>query len=180
MERRHKIEIGAAIFIILALVLLILWLLRAPAQNTVIDNGSADITEETDLTDVTTNDVPQPADPDTVSRVFVERLGSFSNQGDFENLEVIKDISTQSLKNKLDAIIADALREKEGAYYGVSTYVISIKELTSSDTEASYNITTQRQEAIGSPGNATVKYQDIVVYLTNISEEWLVNDFTWK
>ncbi|RMD51917.1 hypothetical protein D6827_01130 [Candidatus Parcubacteria bacterium] len=183
MDRKKTIEIIVAIIIILALVIFLIWFfIPKDNQNKVITNDSEiaqDVPPPTPL--VTQQQVEEKNNnPEIIARIFAERLGSFSNQGEYQNLTVIKEISTQSLQDRLEKIMNDALENDTGVYYGISTRVISIQEIEKNDKVASYNLTTQREEAIGDPGNATVRYQDIEVDLKKVDDNWLVSGFTWK
>ena len=183
MERKHKIELGLAILVILALALVLYFLLRPTipmVEEEAVTLDTPPVVEQGASSEVTGSAVFGPASALTVSRVFVERLGSFSSEGGYENLEVIQDIATPALAARLEAISRAALQETGAvSYYGVSTRFISAREVSLSDTRAEYKITTQRVEAIAIPDNTQTRYQDISLVLLKTGEDWLVDDFTW-
>lgn len=181
MERRHKIEFVLAVSVLLALMLVLFLLLKPKSADKVKieDDTTNTVAPLTDLIDSATEQTGQMATPQTVSRIFVERLGSYSSESKYENLEVIKEISTQSLQMRIDQLASLAKNESALAYYGVSTRFIFTKELSLDATHAEYQITTQRTEAIAVPSNTDTYYQDIVVELDLVGDAWLVSDYEW-
>lgn len=178
---KKRLEAIAAIIILLALIVLVVFLLlKKQDVKDVTPNGNVTTTNE--LPVVAPEDVPEPqaVSAQTVSRVFVERFGSYSSESDFQNISDILDLSTPAFQTQLQGLIADQRSRQPDGYYGVSTFVISSKVIAESDTAMTLLITTQRREAVGSPGNSTTRYQDIEVKLEKIAEDWLIAGYTWK
>ncbi len=178
MERKRKFEILFAIILIILLVGVVWWLLRPEPVN---DQGSfTDDGQMQDFESIEPLDLDgYEEDASTIARVFVERFGSFSNHGDYENVDAVMDIATSSLQSRLEDLAEDASGDGNAVYYGVSTYVISITQIEVSDTQEVLEVLTQREESIESPENTSVKYQTIEVTLVKEGEEWLVDDFEW-
>ncbi len=180
---RRAIEIIVASVVLLGLVLLVLFLLTrgdkppapAPTPEPQVTSGMPEVNPE---------DVPPPAvvSAQTVARVFVERFGSYSSESDFANVEDVIALATPSFAIELENVLAAERRASVtgGAYYGISTFVISSKVQSESETATTLFITTQRRESVGSPGNTTTRYQDIEVSLEKVDENWLIADYTWK
>lgn len=189
MERKRMIEIGVAIVILLALLGVIFWMTR--------ENTAQQIEEEKNTTLPTANTTPAPKptyDPEdvpkaqevsagTVARTFVERVGSYSSESDFQNIDDVLGLVTTRLGAQLEREAKQARRQEpggEGGYYGVSTSYLGAK--TTQETEASMTlmVQTQREEAFGSPGNEEIRYQAIEVVLVQEGGVWKVDAYTWQ
>lgn len=192
MERKTQLEISLAIGVILISILALMWWLRRPAtvENTAATNTAA-ITASTNkpttgaagTTAATTPATPVvvQTSPTTVARTFVERIGSYSSEADAANIEDILSMATTSFKNKLVALAKESRATSDGSYYGISTQVMTApKTVSSTDTQAVMTMTTQREETIDTPGNTTVKYQEITITLVKSGTTWLVDGYAWK
>lgn len=179
---RKKIEIIIAIVVIIALIVLLFFVLRpseAPAPADPSDETAQEEQRQPErVTTVDSRTVESP--PDVIARAFVERFGSYSTEVDYQNVEDVKRFATASLSGRLDGMVADARALGDTSYYGVSTRVITISPVVQDEATATFTITTQRSESINSPGNTSVRYQDIVVELAKSGTRWLVDDFTWS
>ncbi len=194
MERKTKIELGLAIAVLIfALAFFIFWMTRAKpaavvAQPMVQQNvpASKDKTTKTPSGTVsaTTTSAPAVAGETsalTIAKIFVERLGSYSSEADAVNLTDILPLATTSLQKTLSDTAKKVRASSSGTYYGISTLVVTApKMVSSSDTATVLSMTTQRQESTGTPGNSTIKYQNITVTLVKSGTTWLVDSYTWK
>lgn len=122
---------------------------------------------------------PQHATPSTVSRIFVERFGSYSTDVDYANVTDVLPLVTDQLRDDLQEIAEEARKTADDGYYGVSTNVIKITTDAQTDTTMTLTVKTQREEAFGSPGNMSVRYQDIRVEFVKIGDDWFVDSFEW-
>jgi energy-coupling factor transporter transmembrane protein EcfT len=191
MERRTKIEIILAILVIVLFVGLMIWW-KWPAEQTqapVPSSTTSSITPSpskstntgTSVPEVEKEPVVQETSPNTVARTFVERLGSYSTEADAVNIEDILPMATASFQKNLEALVREARETSDGAYYGVSTIVITApKTVSSTATKVVLSLTTQREETIDTPGNTTVSYQSITVTLVKSGMTWLVDDYAWS
>ncbi len=181
MERKHKIEIIIAVLILLGLAVLLWWYFARPVieeqrlEEEELERLDEDGDGEIDTID--TSDLPDQ--PETIARVFVERFGSFSSESGYENIDDILVLATSSLQSQLEAIADEARSQDSGAYYGVSTTVLTIEEVSASETSMSYVITTQREESIDSPANTSIRYQEIELTLVASGDTWLISSFAW-
>jgi len=118
-----------------------------------------------------------------VASSFAERYGSFSNQSDFANLNDLKLFMTESMKTYIDGVIAKSRAENASAdeYYGVETKVISsdVQKLDDTLGQAEIMFTSQRSEYKGT-ANPRVYYQDILIKLEKVNDQWLVNGAYWQ
>ena len=182
--KKKKLEIILAVVVILAviIILIILFWKRPSTEPEVTDETPTELPDGSDITqpdvDYEVPEGPQEQLPQTAVRVFVERFGSFSSESDYINIDDILPMATASLQPRLESV-ADQARGGNGTYYGISTKIITIEELSNDGSTAAYYITTQRQEAIDTPANTTIRYQDIEVTLVKNGLNWLVNDFAW-
>ena len=115
----------------------------------------------------------------SLSKSFVTRYGSYSNEAEFANLTDVLPLASISFAQELQQMIDTGVTPEE--YYGVTTAIVTVKvDEKDEDAGVATTITTQREEAIGSPQNVSVKYQDIV--LTFVMEEgsWKVDSASWQ
>ena len=118
------------------------------------------------------------ADVVSLSKSFVTRYGSYSNEAHFANLEDVLPLVSASFAAQLQTIIDIGIAPEE--YYGVSTSIVTVKVDEKSETSSQVTVTTQREEAVGSPQNTTVKYQDIVLLFIREDGLWKVDSATWQ
>ncbi len=178
---RKKLEVLGAVLTILVLVLLLIWIFAWQPQPDV--EPQLDQTPDViDQVDIVLEEVSGPPIilPNTAARSFVERFGSFSTESDYANVEDVMVLATADLRDRLQVMAEDARREAGGAFYGVSTRVITMNVLDENETSASLAITTQREETFETPANTTVKYQDIQLEMVRVGDEWLISSFLWK
>ena len=177
----RKSEVAIALLIILVLIAVLLFLFRKNESETVNSEPKTTTTEVTDTTTETptTPAPPQHATATTVARIFVERFGSYSTDVDYANVTDVLPVVTDALKAQLQDIAEDARKTADDSYYGVSTNVIKITTDKTTDAATTLTVKTQREEAFGTPGNTSVRYQDIRVEFVKVGEDWLVSSFTW-
>lgn len=130
---------------------------------------------------------PPPAEPgdEIISLVlpFVERFGSYSNQGNFENLSDLLPFMGSSMKKWAQKQISEqANKPFQELYRGVTTKALSytMKDYKPEQGRAEILIATQRKELIGSTVNARVYNQDVVVKLVKDDGAWVVDSAYWQ
>ncbi len=119
-----------------------------------------------------------------VSTAFVERFGSYSNQSDYTNLDDLEIFMTENMKNWIPTYKKQLQLENPdfNIYYAINTEAIST-QINSMDDEAgtaNILIKTQRQEFENSPNNSKVIYQDIILDLVKIDNQWKVKGAFWQ
>lgn len=181
MLSRRKIEVIVAIVILIILVLLLIFFLRKPKEEVIQTPEPEQVTQE--LPAVRPEDIPTPGvvSASTVARIFIERFGSYSSESDFANVEDVMALATPTYQEELEATVDGYRRQADenAGYTGVSTVVISVKTTSESEAATTFLITTQREEAVGTPGNTTLRYQDAEVSLVKSGDDWLINDLVW-
>lgn len=180
MERKSKIEIILAILVLLALAVLLWWLLlkKPTTPDTTLPTNTEQANPSTSPEVVPTDDIQVTTAP-TIARTFVERLGSFSTESGYKNIDDVMVLATDSLQNELKNLKNQALSAPESTYYGVSTRVVSLTTDNESDAKAEITILTQRTESIDDPRAKETRYQNIELTLVKDGEDWLVEDYTW-
>lgn len=119
-----------------------------------------------------------------IAQSFVERFGSYSNQGRFENFNDLRIFMTDTMWRWVETHKRE-LEDRYGdfnTYYGIETRVISrsIDSIDDSAGRAIITCKTQRQEFSTATGSPTVYYQDIRLELVRIGGEWKVNGAYWE
>lgn len=194
MSRRTRLIIFAFLFLILLLLLLLmLWFLwprtdeplvievETPPQAQVVQEvvPSRPTISEQELEGERESRVTS-ADVLSLSKTFVTRFGSYSNEANFANLKDVLPLTSTSFSAELQNIIDTSVPPEE--YYGVTTSIVTVKVVEKDETAgtASTIITTQREEAVGSLQNVSVKYQDIVLTFVREESVWKVDSATWQ
>ncbi|OGL74003.1 hypothetical protein A3D72_03900 [Candidatus Uhrbacteria bacterium RIFCSPHIGHO2_02_FULL_57_19] len=119
-----------------------------------------------------------------LSTQFAERFGSYSSQGNFENITDLEPLQTDSMKAWADQYIvrARASRGENPEYIGVTTRAVSprITDFSESAGTATVRVSTQREEVSGTSAARRVYYQDIVLDLRRVGGVWLVDAAAWQ
>ncbi|MBI4272453.1 hypothetical protein HY621_01220 [Candidatus Uhrbacteria bacterium] len=114
---------------------------------------------------------------------FVETLGSYSNQGSFENLSNLLPFMTPSMKSWAQTQIDDS-RSKPipEIYKGVSTRTMNhtISKVDLSEGVSEVMVETQRKEQVGTSTNFRTFNQNILVRLKTHNDVWLVDGAFWQ
>ncbi len=114
---------------------------------------------------------------------FVERFGSYSNQGNFENLTDLLPFMTETMQGWAHEQIKEQTQKAfQSLYRGVTTKALSYT-LSSYEAQkgvAEMKVSTQRKELIGTTSNARVYNQDVVIKLKKDDGVWLVDSAYWQ
>jgi len=191
MTRKTRLTILA--LIVLVFLLLLIWLLlflfskkapsevvEEPPQEVVVDpiTSRPTISQKEFEAEKETRTIS--ADVLSLSKSFVTRYGSYSNEADFGNLVDVLPLMSTAFATQTEAFISTAVAPEE--HYGVTTSIITVKVNSQDDDagEAQVTIMTQREEAIGSTQNVTVKYQEIILTFVMEDGSWKVDSATWQ
>lgn len=140
------------------------------SAETVADAAPVEVTEAEDQKSVL-----------NLSRIFVERYGSYSNRNNFENITSLEPFMTTQLQDEslvyIDANQNEGIAEE---YYGISTYVMSL-ELTeyAKDVSARARLATRREES-RSDEERKVFTQYVQVVMESVDGTWKVDAVTWE
>lgn len=193
MNRRKRLLIVLLIFLIVLLLLIwLLWVLFSTPRtadipvvitSSVVEEPTVvtprpTISDQEFETERQTRTVS--ADVVSLSKSFITRYGSYSNEAHFANLtDVLPLMSVKFAQETREFIETANIPE---TYYGVSTTVITVT-VDEKDEEsgiAQVTITTQREEAVESPQNTSVKFQDVILTFVMEDESWKVDSAIWQ
>ena len=116
----------------------------------------------------------------SVSKTFVERYGSYSNEANFSNITDVLPVMTERFAKESQKFVEGATAPE--GHYGVTTRVITVK-INSLDEEkgnGSALITTQREESKDPSGGTEVRYQDIELKFEKEAGVWKVDSANWQ
>lgn len=116
-----------------------------------------------------------------MSELFAERYGSYSNQGDYQNLKDLLSIMTASYRSTTE----DFLTSVEGAapalvYEGYTATKISSEEISYNESSgtAQYEVVLQ-QLKIADNEELVIEYPVLRVGLQRIDDDWFVAKAEW-
>jgi len=200
MSSRTKKIIGAIVALILILLLLLLlWLAsQQPPEVTPAPEEQTPPPSQT-LTPSPTLQPPvfestEPAQPDAepdeeadprnnlsrVAAAFAERYGSYSNQGDYENLEELQSLMTESLAAETQAFIDQARSGEAGAaYVGLTTRALNTNVSSYSEESGAAAVVVKTQREKITAEGSQVYYQDIELDFVLVGESWQVSSASW-
>lgn len=194
MERRNKIIIAVVIAVLVILLIIgLIWFLNSrpkmPGTNV---NGSLPLGGElpsasAGLTNKPVSVVGEPkleASLKAIAATFAERFGSYSNEGNFSNLEALRSLMTIKMKAWVDNYEAGqrAKAARQTPYYGVTSQALST-QITSFDQalgRAEATVATQRQENQGTTNNPRVYYQSLKLQLAKTGDTWQIDSAAWQ
>lgn len=193
MARRTKILI--VVVILLLLLFVSLWFLLRPwfaekqkaaeVAKTPEPIALKQTTSPTATPQKVTSEEKLKSDLSRLAASFAERFGSYSNQGEFENLLDLKALSTTKMQSWIDDLIKknQAAQGNTASYFGVTAKAVSSKitSLNEKSGSAKVVVSVQKREASGSmTENVKVSYQNLELEFKKVSEEWKVDSTTWK
>lgn len=195
MSRRAKIIIAAFIALtILAIIVLLLLMRRSSAPQVVVNEPAATPTRNDRLTttpgtavEVTPpSSAEEPVSPadgrgnvERLAAAFVERYGSFSTQGDFENILDLAPLMTAEFAASSERLAAAqrVSRQEGGPFIGVTVRALSSRASTFDDTagRAVVAVKIQKNRIDGSELDGTVSYGESTVFFLKLDGQWKVD-----
>lgn len=142
-------------------------------------------TNGTTTTPVDTPEIKELTDTqmlDQLAKSFTERYGSFSNQNDYENLLNLKIYMTKRMQEEVDEFVEESAQDDVEVedYYGITTKILTIKQVSLEGSKAMYQITAQRNEAQGLTGANKTYTQGANIEFKKADAQWKVHKFTWN
>lgn len=202
MSRRSKIMI-AVVVLLLLLLLAALFLLRpaptavppedAGAGNANGPRGGLSVNYSTGSFNANVSQPPAPAPapapkPDernnlrATAKSFAELYGSFSTEGNYQNLVDAEFYMSPSLKTWTDSYVAEQRsKPPSSTFFGTTTRAINV-EITAFDQAggtASVTVKTQRRESGSTATSQVVYYQDLKLTFLKAADAWKVDTATW-
>lgn len=187
---KRTLIIALVVIIVLMLAFLIWWQFfrKVPVTNTNVTNQPAPNANVVVVNTVTnanqnTNTQSESLAIIRLANLFVERLGSFSSESQYQNVLDLKRYMTKTMQTWADNYVkAQKAQPATGGFSSIVTKVISTKIVSQASAAASIRVTTQRrEEGIATNTNSQVTYyQDIILDLTKEGSAWLVNSADWQ
>jgi len=181
--------IGALIIIILFVAL---WLIFRPKPApTNLPGGNATSTASQKIIERQVNALP-PTSPQRLAEdqkytlnlkqtalSVAERLGSYSSDQRFKNLDELQSFMTAKMQNDAKNM---ALKEISATttYFGVSTRALSIKLISISDAQASVLVQTQREVSSGDNPQPKIIYKNLALNFVKVDNKWLLDQAKWQ
>lgn len=205
MSRRSKIII-AVVIILLLLLVGALFLLRAGGGVPGLPEGLGGPPAATDKSALPVNfssgsfntnvsapvNAPAPVVPKkpddsatlkNVARTFAEMYGSFSTEGNYQNIVDAEFFMTTAFKARSDIFVADARSKPPSASFaGTTTRALfepKVDRLDAAAGTASVTVKTQRRETGSTAGSDKVYYQDLKLEFLKSGDTWKVDSATW-
>lgn len=200
LTRPQKIGlIAAAVLVVVAIIVVVVTRSGGDQTNTntPTDNTGIDINSlpEANTQPVNTNTeeptatdpAADPADESTqatlmrLSRIVVERYGSYSNRNNYENITRLEPFMTDRFKEESIAFIDE--QQKTGfseEFYGIVTSAESVKVQEFKKQESATIIVSTRRVESRSNQEDKVITQDALVFFTYVGDNWKVDNITWQ
>lgn len=186
-RRQRNITILSLIALVIIILFILLFLRFKPAPAPVETNVPSPVStqeqqepERTPLENQQAEERESTASVQTVGKTFVERYGSYSNESNFANLRDLYPIMTEAFQAETEQFIVGTTVPE--SYYGITTRVITmnVDAYDESAGIAHMIVQTQREEAIDSPQNIAVRYQEIELTLERVNATWKVSGAQWN
>lgn len=186
MSRRPLIIVIAAAGLIVGAIAIIFLVNRSPAlQNKVLDlaniNAANTNVQNINTAPANTNTVADPdkAAREYVARNFSESFGSGTSEDNYSNWAKTRPFVTASFGAFLDRTQTQQRQGNlSGPYHSYLTKALVVVTTKSASTTAAMTVSTQRQETIVT--ETKVYYQDLLLDLLKVGNDWKVNAATWR
>ncbi len=123
-------------------------------------------------------------DLEKLAMSFSERLGSYSNQSNYNNFTDLKIFMTTKMKLWADRYVnkLKQTNNNNSNYFGVSTKALlaKVEEFDAKDGRAEVIVTTQRQESTAKVDDNKTYIQKIDISLRKVHGSWLVDKAYWQ
>lgn len=116
----------------------------------------------------------------SLAEKFAEAYGTFTNRDEFTNITDLYSYMTDEMKSAKERFVEQSLEHQDpkAPFYGITTKVLASKILWQDDSECGVLVVTRREETT-SQGNKK-RYQNILIEVEKINNEWKVNRATWQ
>lgn len=116
-----------------------------------------------------------------MAELFAERYGSYSNQGDFQNLRDLLPVMTDAYRASTETYLATAKSDPNAPYEGVTSVKIStdVRSYDATGGTAVIAVMLQQQKVSGA-SRATPTYRSLKMSLQKVGQDWRVASATWE
>ncbi len=113
-----------------------------------------------------------------IVRQFVERFGSFSVDSKMVNFDEIKPMVSKNFADWMEGYKKTVLNGYTQNFKGITTRLISTKNIGSDDTHQSFEVAAQRKEETAV--SSSTYYQRILLKLVLENNQWKVDGAYWQ
>lgn len=113
----------------------------------------------------------------SLARTFVERIGSYSNQSNYQNIDDLADVMTPRVKTWAESLKTVA---QDDEYKGVTTRGLSMKTISFEDKRSAVIEVSAQREYSAQQQEDTIEYQKAQVHVIYSSGKWLVDGIFWQ
>lgn len=126
---------------------------------------------------VSVSEGAQRAEVERITRMFVERFGSYSNFSNFENITSMEPFMTASMLSYANTLKkAEQNSQSVSDYYGVTTTIVSLNTSSfAAEQNATVSFVVQQETQQGLSGEIQSVYRDGRLELVYRDGGWLVN-----
>jgi hypothetical protein len=124
----------------------------------------------------------QTASAQITSKMFVERFGTYSNHGEFNNLEDLYSMMTPFMANWVKTTYLPDFRADypvDSDFYRLVTLALTAEIIDETATTTDVMVSTQRTKTMGT-GEPEKFNQDIKIELQKQGDNWLINGAYWQ
>jgi hypothetical protein len=190
-RRRAILIIALAVLllgVIIAAVILVTRALPKKATPTPIGQESSVPTPEQEAAAAIIQNPLVPAVTQPVGRtaaaqmgeLFAERYGSYSNQGDFQNLRDLLPVMTAKYRAQTEASLAAAAPQQGQTFEGVTSVKISSEVRTYNEAGGTAVVAVTLQQEKVSGTSTVVGYRTLRMELKKVGEDWRVDSSRWE
>ncbi len=142
-------------------------------------NVNSNMNENTNTEPV--EEVDEQASVLRLTKIFIERYGSFSNRNNFENITNLEPLMTEKFRQKsakfIDENQAAGIDEE---YYGITTTAASMNVTAYvEDASATVDVATRRVESKANE-DPRIFSQNVIVSFKKVEGSWKVSDVQWQ
>jgi hypothetical protein len=115
-----------------------------------------------------------------MGELFAERYGSYSNQGDYQNLRDLLPVMTASYRAKTEATLAAAAPQRAQTFEGVTSVKISsdVRSYNEAAGTAVVAVTLQQEKVSGT--TTVIGYRTLRMELKKVGEDWRIDASRWE
>ncbi len=195
-SQRLLIIIGGSLILLLLSVFIIYPIFRRDPAQTPVADTTTDIIDPSTINPLPVDSTPtantgttaveseapvatdasQRAEVERLSRLFVERFGSYSNFSNFENITSMEPFMTSTMLTYAQSLKVSQSNPTVGQYVGVTATVVSLttSNFSASNTATvSFVINQETQNGLNAPIESA--YRDGRLELEYVGGQWLVD-----
>lgn len=188
-RRRALLIVGLGLVLIGIIVFAIVMLVRSlvkPQASVSPSAGASDVFEpgpaEVDFVNpliVETPYVPANTFSRTIAELFAARYGSYSNQGDYQNIRDLLRVMTPRYRQESEEFLRTATTVPGATFEGVTSKKISTQFRSIDDDKAVIAVSMQQEKTVGTAA-PTISYRTLRMELLNLGGDWWVDSATWE